>query len=78
MDQAIAYLKRLPHTEVKPGLARIRALLDAVGNPHQQLRTVHIAGTNGKGSVAAMLASVLQLCGVSCGAVYVAPSHELL
>jgi dihydrofolate synthase/folylpolyglutamate synthase len=72
VDQAIASLKRLPHTEVKPGLARIRALLAAVGNPHHRLRAVHIAGTNGKGSVAVMLASVLQRAGYRVG-LYTSP-----
>ncbi len=67
MDQAISYLKRLPYSEVKPGLARVRALLEAVGNPQQKLKTVHITGTNGKGSVAAMLASVLQRAGYRTG-----------
>ncbi len=72
MDQAIAYLKHLPSTEVKPGLVRIRTLLEAVGNPHEKLRAVHIAGTNGKGSVAAMLASVLQHSGYRVG-LYTSP-----
>lgn len=67
MDQAISYLKRLPHSEVKPGLARVGALLEAVGNPHRSLKTVHITGTNGKGSVSAMLASVLQSAGYRTG-----------
>jgi dihydrofolate synthase/folylpolyglutamate synthase len=60
VDQAIAYLKQLPNTEVKPGLERIQALLERVGNPHERLQAVHIGGTNGKGSVAVMIASVLQ------------------
>ncbi len=72
MDQAIAYLKRLPHTEVKPGLERTRALLESVGNPHEKLRTVHIGGTNGKGSVAALCASVLQSAGYRVG-LYTSP-----
>ncbi len=72
MDQAIAYLKRLPHTEVKPGLARIRRLLEAVGNPHTQFRAVHIAGTNGKGSVAVLLAHLLQSAGYRVG-LYTSP-----
>ncbi len=72
MDQAIAYLKRLPYTEVKPGLSRIHALLEAVGNPHKELRAVHIAGTNGKGSVAVMLAHILQSAGYRVG-LYTSP-----
>lgn len=72
MDQAIAYLKQLPHAEVKPGLERIRALLEGVGNPHERLRTVHIGGTNGKGSVAALCASVLRMAGYRVG-LYTSP-----
>lgn len=44
----------------KPGLHRIRALCAALGNPQKKLKFVHIAGTNGKGSTAAMLAGVFQ------------------
>lgn len=72
MDQAIAYLKQLPHTEVKPGLERIQALLERVGNPHERLQAVHIGGTNGKGSVAVMIASVLQRAGYRVG-LYTSP-----
>jgi dihydrofolate synthase/folylpolyglutamate synthase len=72
VDQAIAYLKQLPHTEVKPGLERIRALLESVDNPHERLRAVHIGGTNGKGSVAVMIASVLQRAGYRIG-LYTSP-----
>lgn len=50
-----------------PGLSRIRALLDALGNPQDSLRFLHIAGTNGKGSVAANVASVLQVAGYRVG-----------
>jgi dihydrofolate synthase/folylpolyglutamate synthase len=72
VDQAIAYLKQLPHTEVKPGLERIQALLERVGNPHERLQAVHIGGTNGKGSVAVMIASVLQRAGYRVG-LYTSP-----
>ena len=44
---------------VRWGLERTQTLLASVGNPHQAYRTIHIAGTNGKGSVAATIASVL-------------------
>jgi dihydrofolate synthase/folylpolyglutamate synthase len=72
VDQAIAYLKKLPFTEVKPGLSRIRSLIAAVGHPEMSLRAVHVGGTNGKGSVVAMLASVLQAAGQRVG-VYTSP-----
>jgi dihydrofolate synthase/folylpolyglutamate synthase len=62
----IDYERRQP----KPGdlkLDRMRGLLSRLGNPHQRLRTVHIAGTKGKGSTAAMLASVLKAAGYRTG-----------
>jgi dihydrofolate synthase/folylpolyglutamate synthase len=46
---------------IKPGLEIITALLDALDNPHQRLAVLHVAGTNGKGSVCAMLDSVLRI-----------------
>ncbi len=48
-------------------LDRIRALLKALGNPHEQIRTVHVAGTLGKGSTVAMIVSMLQGCGYGVG-----------
>ncbi|NUQ19596.1 MAG: bifunctional folylpolyglutamate synthase/dihydrofolate synthase [Gemmatimonadaceae bacterium] len=45
---------------VKPGLERTEAILEAVGSPHRRLRVFHVAGTNGKGSVCAMLDSILR------------------
>lgn len=50
-----------------PSLDRMRTLLDAVGNPHKQLQFIHIVGTNGKGSTAHMLASVLERAGHRVG-----------
>lgn len=51
----------------KPGLHRIRALCDALRNPQKKLKFIHIAGTNGKGSTAAMLASIFQQAGYRTG-----------
>ena len=48
-------------------LNRIKALLDGLGNPQNQIKFVHIAGTNGKGSTVAMLSSMLQSCGYTIG-----------
>src|SRR5687768_133155 len=48
-------------------LDRMRALLDLLGNPHDQLRIVHIAGSKGKGSTAATLATILQKAGYRTG-----------
>ena len=56
----------------KPGLDRIRRLLGRLGNPQEKLKFVHIAGSNGKGSTAAMLASVLSAAGLKTG-LYTSP-----
>lgn len=50
-----------------PSLARIRALLAALGNPQSELKFVHIGGTNGKGSVAALTAAALEQAGYRTG-----------
>src|SRR3954452_9064690 len=53
-------------------LERMRLLLKKLGNPHEQFRSVHVAGTKGKGSTCAMIASMLQACGYKVG-VYTSP-----
>lgn len=60
-------LGRLPSLEVKPGLERIVRLLDALDHPERSFKAIHIAGTNGKGSVAAMLSSILVQAGYRVG-----------
>src|SRR5256885_1018665 len=49
------------------GLERIRAALDALGNPQDRIRIVHVAGTNGKGSTCAMIESALRHNGARTG-----------
>ena len=51
----------------KEGLENIEALLDIIGNPQQKLRCVHVAGTNGKGSVSSFLSSYFQELGYETG-----------
>jgi len=53
-------------------LDRMRELLRRLGNPHEQVRTIHVGGTNGKGATVAMLASMLEGCGYTVGQ-YVSP-----
>ena len=53
-------------------LKRMATLLDVLGNPHEQLKCVQIAGTKGKGSTCAMLASTLRACGYTVG-LYTSP-----
>jgi dihydrofolate synthase/folylpolyglutamate synthase len=52
---------------VKFGLDRIRAVLDALGNPQRTFRVVHVAGTNGKGSTCAMIEAGLRSAGIRTG-----------
>ena len=59
-------------TGYKEGLSNTRALDEHFGHPHQSFATIHVAGTNGKGSVSHMLASVLQECGYIVG-LYTSP-----
>jgi dihydrofolate synthase/folylpolyglutamate synthase len=72
-EEALGYLERLPafHQQgsgaLKPGLERIAALLDALGHPERLYRSVHIGGTNGKGSTSAMLAAIFQAAGYRVG-----------
>lgn len=58
---------------MKPGLERMEALAAALGNPERDLACVHVAGTNGKGSVAAMVAAVLQSAGFGKVGRYTSP-----
>ncbi len=65
--QAVDYLNDQKHFNVKPGLVTIRRMLEELGNPHRGLRYVHIAGTNGKGSTAAYIESILRTAGYRTG-----------
>jgi len=65
--QSIAYLFSLQRFGIKLGLSNITTLLELLDNPHQRLRCIHIAGTNGKGSTAAFLQSMLKHSGYRAG-----------
>lgn len=56
----------------KPGLKTSRTLAEAFGNPQRQFKTIHVAGTNGKGSVSHSLASILMAAGYKVG-LYTSP-----
>jgi len=71
-SSVIEYLYALQKHGIKLGLETMRILLDRIGNPHRSLRVLHIGGTNGKGSTAAMVASVLQHSGRRVG-LYTSP-----
>lgn len=63
----IAYMTQPRLLTISLGLTRIRRLMHLLGNPQQQLRFVHIAGTNGKGSTAAYIHSILCSAGYKTG-----------
>ena len=71
-EQAIAYIHSVFWKGSVPGLSRTRTLLEKMGNPQKKLKFVHIAGTNGKGSTAAMTASILEKAGYRTG-LYTSP-----
>ncbi len=66
-QEAVAYIHSFQWQRHAPGLARIRALLHALGDPQKGMKFVHVAGTNGKGSTCAMLAAMLEAAGYRVG-----------
>ena len=71
-NEALAYIHSVCWKGSVPGLSRTRELLAKLGNPEKSLKFVHIAGTNGKGSTAAMLSSILEAGGLTVG-LYTSP-----
>lgn len=67
MTEALDYLAASNWQTRTPGLRRIALLMERLGNPEKALRFVHIAGTNGKGSTAAMLDAILRAAGYRTG-----------
>ncbi len=65
--EALEWIHGLGRFGIKPGLERVNAMLELLGNPQFRSRFVHVAGTNGKGSTAAMLASILRAAGYAVG-----------
>jgi len=65
--EAMEYLTNLTKFGFNFGLGRIEELLKRLGDPHRELQVIHIGGTNGKGSVTAMLAAMLQAAGYRVG-----------
>ena len=71
--EAMEYIESCAGFGIVPGLDSIRELCRRIGNPQSKLRFVHIAGTNGKGSVSAYIATVLQCAGYRVGR-YISPT----
>ncbi len=72
INETLDYIHSVCWKGMMPGLERVTELLEKMGNPHKDLKFVHIAGTNGKGSTAAMTASILRKAGYRT-ALYTSP-----
>lgn len=71
-EECLEYIHGVNWTFCKPGLERIRELCERLGNPQKELKFIHVAGTNGKGSFSSMLSSVLTEAGYKTG-LYTSP-----
>jgi len=71
-EEALKYIHGVSWTFCKPGLDRIEELCGALGHPEKELKFVHVAGTNGKGSFCSMLESILRNAGYKTG-LYTSP-----
>ena len=72
-EDALSFIEECNLLGSIPGLDSIRDLADRIGNPQDELKFIHVAGTNGKGSVSSFIATVLQLCGLRIGR-YISPT----
>ena len=66
-EEALQYIHSLEKFGIKPGMERITALCRAFGNVQEELRYIHVAGTNGKGSTSTMLANICRNAGYKTG-----------
>lgn len=71
-QESLNYIHSLLRFGIKPGLERISALLQQLGNPQDKCRFIHVAGTNGKGSTSTMLSAFLRSAGYKTG-LYTSP-----
>ena len=72
INEVLDYIHSVCWKGMMPGLSRVTELLEKMGNPEKDLKFIHIAGTNGKGSTAAMTASILRKAGY-CTGLYTSP-----
>ncbi|MCB0632672.1 MAG: folylpolyglutamate synthase/dihydrofolate synthase family protein [Saprospiraceae bacterium] len=73
--EQLPMFQRIGPAAFKKDLGNIQALMEALGNPHECFRSIHVAGTNGKGSVAHMLSAALQAQGYKTG-LYISPHYR--
>ena len=66
-ENAIESLEKSLVFGIKPGMQRIKKLLELLDNPEKAYKVIHVTGTNGKGSVVAMITKILELSGIKTG-----------
>lgn len=66
-ETAVKYIYDIPKFTKKGGIEQTEKLMAMLGNPQNDFKYIHIAGTNGKGSVSAFMAQALQMCGIKTG-----------
>src|SRR3989338_3456685 len=71
-EQARTYLDRISSRGMKPGLERMEKIMDLMGHPERSFQSIHVTGTNGKGSTSAMIESILRRAGARTG-LYTSP-----
>ena len=71
-EESLSYLANLGKFGINLGLARIETLLDMMDHPEKKFKTIHVTGTNGKGSTTAMLTAILKAAGIKTG-MYTSP-----
>ena len=72
INPTLEFLYKLHNRGIKLGLKNIESFLNICDNPHQKIKIIHLAGTNGKGSTASLLAKILQKYGLKVG-LYTSP-----
>ncbi|WP_316571844.1 folylpolyglutamate synthase/dihydrofolate synthase family protein [Neobacillus sp. YIM B06451] len=74
-DEALTWIHARLRLGIKPGLKRMEWMMERLGNPERKVKTIHIGGTNGKGSTVTFLRSILEAAGYSVGT-YTSPYIE--
>jgi dihydrofolate synthase / folylpolyglutamate synthase len=75
-EEALNYIESTAKFGINLGLERVQKILEILGNPQRKIKSIHIAGTNGKGSTAAMIAEMLKENGYKVG-LYTSPHLEV-
>ena len=75
-EETLNYIESIARFGSNLGLDRTEKMLEILGNPHKRIKAVHVAGTNGKGSIAAMISKILMEDGLKVG-MYTSPYLEV-